>query len=73
MDWQFALVALLVLAAAGYLCRLTWRTWTGRKDGGCSGACSCPRSSEPAPSTSKTAKPPLIGEEELTARLRKPR
>jgi hypothetical protein len=39
MDWQLIAVSGIVLVAAGYLLRQTWRTWSGRK-AGC-GGCGC--------------------------------
>jgi FeoB-associated Cys-rich membrane protein len=39
MDWQLAIVGVLVALAAAYLGRQTWRTWAGRK-AGC-GGCKC--------------------------------
>ena len=38
MVWQLAPVGLIVLAAAVYLVRRSWRTW-GRKGSGCGGGC----------------------------------
>jgi hypothetical protein len=42
LDWQLVLVGLLVAAAAWYLVRASWRTWTAKK-GGCGGGCGCGR------------------------------
>ena len=36
MNFQVILVAIVFLAAAGYLARQAWRTWSGS---GCSGGC----------------------------------
>jgi hypothetical protein len=41
MSWQWPLVILVIVLAAVYLARQTWRTWTGSKSGGCGGGCSC--------------------------------
>jgi hypothetical protein len=44
MDWQLLTVGGAVLAAAGYLARSAWQTWSGGKAGcgsGC-GKCSTP-------------------------------
>jgi hypothetical protein len=55
---------MIVLAAAGYLLRRTWRTLTGRKAGGCAG-CGGARTAAAAerPET-------LIPAEQLTLRRR---
>lgn len=65
MDWQLGLVLLIVVCAAWYLGRQTWRTWAGSKTG-CGGGCDC---------GSKTVSPgqeTLIPPEQLSLRLRKP-
>jgi hypothetical protein len=41
MDWQLPITALVVLVAAAYVARLTWRAWFGSKAGGCGGNCGC--------------------------------
>jgi FeoB-associated Cys-rich membrane protein len=38
MDWQLALVGLIIIAATAYIARRAWRTW-GRKASGCGGGC----------------------------------
>jgi hypothetical protein len=40
-TWQLVLVGLILSAAVFYLGRQTWRTWSGRKQTGCGGGCSC--------------------------------
>ena len=40
MIWQLAIVALIVVAAAVYLIRKTWKTWSGSGQG-CGGGCGC--------------------------------
>ena len=60
MDWQLAVVLLIVGVSAAYLARQTWRAWTGQK--GCKTGCGC------GPKTA--AEPPLIRSEELTIRPR---
>ena len=40
MNWQMALVLVLVTAAAWYLVRCTWRTWNPKKKN-CGGGCAC--------------------------------
>lgn len=47
MEWQLAIVAMLVGAAALYLAGSTWRTWRGTK-GKCGGGCGCSRASSAA-------------------------
>jgi hypothetical protein len=61
MDLQDVLVAVIALAAAGYLARQAWRTWAGA---GCSGGC-CKNAVPPA------KEPPLISPEELLGRVRR--
>jgi hypothetical protein len=63
MDWQTPAVVAVVLLALAYVARRTLRTWRGR-GAGCGGACKC--SSEAQPPAG-----PLIGADELTARLRR--
>lgn len=48
MDAQLAAVAVLLLAAAAFLMRSTWRTWFGKPGcgSGC-GKCSTPEPTEP--------------------------
>ncbi len=60
MSWQLPIAILIVLAAAAYLARRTWRTLTGRKAGGCAG---CGGTPTDVPRT-------VISEEQLTVRLR---
>jgi hypothetical protein len=55
---------MIVLAAAAYLARRTWRSWTGRATGGC-GGCRCAKA--PA-ATGDEAR--LIRAEEITIRRR---
>lgn len=62
MEWQLVAVAACFAGALGYLSRQTWRTWSGRKSG--CGSCAC--SAKP-----KAAAPSLISTTELTARLRR--
>ena len=38
MDWQLTLTAVAVAAAAAYVGRRAWKTWT-RKGAGCGGGC----------------------------------
>ncbi|HEV3259087.1 MAG TPA: hypothetical protein VG013_19600 [Gemmataceae bacterium] len=67
MIWQLILVALLVTAAACYLARAAWRTWTGSKSG-CGGGCSCgPKQAAPTVKGQGT----LIPSEQLSMRLRR--
>ncbi len=59
MTIQLILVALIVAAAALYLARRAWRTWSAR---GCAGGC-CKTSAEPPA-------PSLIAADDLLGRLR---
>jgi hypothetical protein len=65
MDWQLWGVVLIVLAAAVYLVRQTWRAWSGAKSG--CGSCSCAK--VPA-SDGQTTMIPL---EQVKLRPREPR
>jgi hypothetical protein len=62
MDWQLVLTGAVVLAAALYLGRRTWRTWTARDCGGCG----CGKKSAPAAQGQSA----LISSESLTLRAR---
>jgi hypothetical protein len=64
MSWQLPIVAMIVLAAAAYLTRRTWRSLTGRKTGGCAG-CDCAK----VPSAAE-GRGTLIPAEQITSRLR---
>lgn len=44
MTWESIVVALIVAAAAGYLIRQTWKTWS--KKSGCGGSCGCSSSKD---------------------------
>ena len=52
MSWQEIVVLALVVVAAVYVARQTWREWAGAKKGGCGGGCGCasakPAANEPA-------------------------
>jgi hypothetical protein len=61
MSWQLPIVLLIVLAAAAYLARRTWRSLTGRKAGGCAG---CGGATSTPPQGQRT----LIPEEQLRLR-----
>lgn len=62
MDTQLLIVGVIVSAAAVYLGRRSWRTWTGKK-AGCGKGCDC--------SGGKAAqRPALISSDELTLRMR---
>jgi len=63
MDYQLLAVALIVVAAFGYLARRAWRTWAGRKSG-CGGGCSC------GPKEPVNGQISLIPPEQLTLRRR---
>jgi len=64
MGWQLAIVCLTVAAAAVYLVRQAWRSWSGRKSG-CGGSCGCSNSIE-------ARSDGLIPAEQLTLRPRRP-
>jgi hypothetical protein len=63
MDWQLAIVLVVIAAALLYLARRTWRTWAGAK-GGCGGTCGCAGGKADGKSVS------LIPPEQLTLRRR---
>ena len=63
MDPQLLIVSLIVSAAALYLGRRSWRTWTGKKSG-CGKGCDCS-------GTKAGARSALISTDELTARMAK--
>lgn len=68
MDWQLVLVSLIVLVAAVYLGRRSWRTWRGSKSG-CGGSCACASKPKAAEGNGRAA---LIPSEQLTLRRREP-
>ena len=68
MDWQLAIVLLIVVAAAVYLVRQTWRTWSGAA-GGCRSGCGCARTQAESPESKVT----LIPADQLTLRRRERR
>ena len=41
MEWQLATTALIVVLAAGYVCRRAWRALRSGSTG-CGGGCECP-------------------------------
>ncbi len=66
MDWQFGVVLLCVLLAAGYVTRAAWRTWHP-KPGGCGGGCGTGCAT---PAAADAPKVTLIPAEQLTVRRR---
>jgi FeoB-associated Cys-rich membrane protein len=66
MDWQLVVAILLVVAAAGYLGRQAWRTWTAKK-GGCAGGCGCGKAAGSAEGNGQAA---IIPSEQITLRRR---
>ncbi len=66
MDWQWVAAAGCLVAAAGYLMRQAWRTWSGGKSG-CAG-CSCANKSE---SAQRDVAVRIIPQSELLSRLRR--
>lgn len=71
MQWQLAAVGLIVAAAGAYLLRQTWRSWFGRKAGGCGGGCHC--GSKTTDANAANGETTLIPVEQLTLRRREPR
>jgi hypothetical protein len=67
MNWQLAIVSVIVAAAVLYLGRRSWRTWS-RKAGGCGSGCGC--SSKPPDLRNGSAA--LIPSEQITLRRRTP-
>jgi hypothetical protein len=67
MNWQLAVVGLVVAGAVLYLVRAGWRTWRGAK-AGCSGGCGCGAQVGRRKQSSKPAT--LIPSESLTLRRR---
>ena len=65
MVWQLVIVAVIVAAAAWYIARATWRTWSGRKSG-CGGGCGC------GSKTAAEQKGTVIPVEQITLRRRGP-
>jgi len=66
MDWQLVAVMVAVAAAALYVARGWWRSWSASK-AGCSGGCGCgPKQDSPDTRT-------IISTDQLTARLRQRR
>jgi attachment p12 family protein len=63
MNWQLAIVIVLVAAAGLYLARQTWRTWAGKK-AGCGSGCGCASQPNTKPHES------LISSEQLVRRLK---
>jgi hypothetical protein len=66
MPWQMPLVLLVIAAAAVYLARQTWRSWTGTKSGGCGGGCGCSK----ATATESKDGVTLVPVEQVTLRRR---
>jgi hypothetical protein len=48
LDWQLALVLLIVAGAVAYLARQAWRSWRGRGSGCGSGCGTCKTPAAPA-------------------------
>lgn len=65
MDWQHVLVIVIVVPAAVYLGRQTWRTWSGRKKTGCGGGCGCKQTTSTPPGS-------IIPSEQLSLRRPSP-
>jgi hypothetical protein len=69
MFWQYLLVGIIVLAAAGFLARQSWRTWFGTK-AGCGGGCGCAGAKGGATAGAAGSAAKLVSVDELTARIR---
>lgn len=61
MNWQMAIVTMLVSAAGFYLAQSAWRMWRGTRKG-CGGSCKCEKPGEEGP--------PLIPVESVVLRSR---
>ena len=72
MDWQLAIVVMIVAAASFYLGRRGWRTWFGRK-AGCGGSCSCTNTSASGNSTPSETPVVLIPPDQIHLRRPGPR
>jgi hypothetical protein len=72
MDWQLAIVVMLVAAASFYLGRQGWRSWLGRKLG-CGGSCSCPSASTEERSDASETPVVLIPPDQIHLRRPGPR
>jgi hypothetical protein len=68
MNWQLLVVSMIVAAAGLYLIRQSWRTWSGRKGGGCGKGCGCASKSTDQSNGDVT----LIPSEQITLRRRTP-
>jgi len=68
MNWQLIAVIVIVAAAAVYIGRQTWRTWSTRKDSSCGGGCGCASKTQASGNTNGA--PVLIPSEELVLRRR---
>jgi hypothetical protein len=64
MDWQLFIVAALIIGAACYLARQTWRTWSASRKG-CAGGCGCHGKAAPVGADRQVA---LISAEQLRVR-----
>jgi hypothetical protein len=64
MDWQLPVTVFVVLVAASYVARMTWRAWFGSKAGGCGGGCGCAGKAE-----EKKGQPILIPSDQLKIRV----
>jgi hypothetical protein len=69
MLWQYLLVGIIVLAAAGFLARQSWRTWFGTK-AGCGSGCSCAGGKGGVATGAAGSAAKLVSVDELTARIR---
>ena len=68
MDWQLYLTSITIIAAAVYVSRRAWRTWT-HKGKGCGGGCGTGCKSVTPTTSNGPAQ--LIPADQLTVRRRK--
>jgi hypothetical protein len=68
MTWQTLIVAFLVMAAAAYVIRRTWRTWNGASSG-CGRGCGCAATAKPTNGEPGAAT--FVPVQELSLRQRK--
>jgi hypothetical protein len=64
MDWQLPITVFVVLVAAAYVARMTWRAWFSSKASGCGGGCGCA-----AKSADRKSKPILIPSDQIKVRV----
>jgi hypothetical protein len=70
MLWQWLSVGILVICAAAYVARQTYRVWFARRGSGCGGSCGCSAKRAESEQENATATVQMVSRDELTARLR---